>query len=192
MAAENIQRFLKSFGDNVLRDSLGILNTRKGSTELANSLRVEVSEDTTDVYSVKFYMDDYGTFVDQGVSGNEVPRSYTNYRQNTVSSSYKYTNKQPPATIISKWIEKKGIKGRKALKKNRKPQDKDKKIKGAGQFITTMSLAFAIARSIKIKGIQGISFFQQPFGVRYEEMKSQFLDEFKKDIDTYLTTFTKF
>ena len=177
MAAENIQRFLKSFGDNVVRDSLGILNTRKGSTELANSLRVEVSEDTTDVYSVKFYMDDYGTFVDQGVSGNAVPRSYTNYRQNTVSSSYKYTNKQPPPDIIAKWIQKKGIKGR------------DKK---TGRFISNMTLAFIIGRSIKIRGIQGISFFQQPFGVRYEEMKSQFLDEFKKDINTYLTTFTKF
>ena len=54
-----------------------------------------------------------------------------------------------------------------------------------------MSLAFIMGRKIKSQGIQGISFFQQPFGIRYEEMKEQFLKEFKKDISTYLTTFTK-
>jgi hypothetical protein len=177
MAAENIQRFLQSFGDNVVRSSLGILNSKKGATELGSSLRVTVSEDLPDVYSVKFYMDDYGTFVDQGVSGNKTIRGYTNYKQNTVVSDYKYTTKQPPPTILEKWIKKKGIKGR------------DSK---TGRYISNLSLAFIIGRSIKVKGIQGISFFQQPFGIQYEEMKEQFLTEFKKDIDTYLTTFTKF
>ena len=190
--SDNIQRYLKSFGDSVVQDSLGILQSRKGSTALASSLRVEVFTESPDNFSVKFYMDDYGTYVDQGVSGNKVPRTFTNREQRTVMSDYKYTNKQPPTSIIELWIEKKGIKGRKALKKNRKPEDKDKKIKGAGQFISNKSLAFAIAKSIKIRGIQGISFFQEPFGIRFQEMKDGFLEEFKKDIDTYLTTFTKF
>ena len=177
MAAENIKRFLQSFGDNVVRSSLGILNSKKGSTELANSLSVTVSEDSKDVYSVKFYMADYGTFIDQGVSGNQNARSYIDYKQNKVVSDYKYTTKQPPPTILAKWISKKGIKGR-------APK--------TGRYISNLSLAFIIGRSIKVKGIKGISFFQQPFGVLYEEMQSQFLDEFEKDIDTYLTTFTKF
>ena len=176
MAAENIEKFLKSFGDKVLIDSLGILDRRKGSTELANSLRVTVSEEEKGIYSVKFYMLDYGTFVDEGVSGNKKERKFTNWKQEKIVSSYKYKKKQPPPDILSRWIKKKGIKGR------------DKK---TGRFISNMSLAFIMGRKIKSQGIQGISFFQQPFGIRYEEMKEQFLKEFKKDISTYLTTFTK-
>ena len=176
MAAENIEKFLKSFGDKVLIDSLGILDRRKGSTELANSLRVTVSEEEKGIYSVKFYMLDYGTFVDEGVSGNKKERKFTNWKQEKIVSSYKYKKKQPPPGILAKWIKKKGIKGR------------DKK---TGRFISNMSLAFIMGRKIKSQGIQGISFFQQPFGIRYEEMKEQFLKEFKKDISTYLTTFTK-
>ena len=175
--SDNIQRYLQSFGDKVVQDSLGILQARKGSTALAGSLRVEVFAESTDDFSVKFYMADYGTYVDQGVSGNSVPRTFVNWKQSTKISDYKYTTKQPPPDILARWIQKKGIKGR------------DKK---TGRFISNMALAFIIGRSIKIKGIQGISFFQQPFGIRFQEMKDGFLEEFKKDIDTYLTTFTKF
>ena len=181
MAAENIKRFLKSFGDKVVRSSLGILKSKKGSTELANSLSVTVSEDSPDVYSVKFYMADYGTFVDQGVSGNKKSRSYIDYKQKKVVSDYKYTTKGPPIDILSKWIKKKGLKP----KGWGKGRDKD-----TGRYIS--GLAIYISHKIKVRGIEGISFFQQPFGVYYEEMQSQFLDEFQKDIDTYLTTFTKF
>ena len=180
MAAENIEKFLKSFGDKVLIDSLGILDRRKGSTELANSLRVTVSEEEKGIYSVKFYMLDYGTFVDEGVSGNKKERKFTNWKQEKIVSSYKYKKKQPPPDILSRWIKKKGIKP-KGLGRGRD--------KNTGQYIS--NLAFLIGRKIKSQGIQGISFFQQPFGIRYEEMKEQFLKEFKKDISTYLTTFTK-
>ena len=44
--SDNIQRYLQSFGDKVVQDSLGILQARKGSTALAGSLRVEVFAET--------------------------------------------------------------------------------------------------------------------------------------------------
>ena len=87
------------------------------------------------------------------------------------------------------WIKKKGLKGRKSLIKNRKGEDKEKKIKGAGQFITDKSFAFAIAKSIKRKGIKSLSFFQEPLGVNYEILKRQFLGIAKMDIESYLVSY---
>jgi hypothetical protein len=54
-----------------------------------------------------------------------------------------------------------------------------------------MSLAFLIARKIKRDGIQGISFFQKPLGIRYGELKNKLLNVLKLDIEMYLTTYTK-
>jgi len=173
MKTKNLERYLNSFANNVLKDSKSILKSTKGSTKLASSLRTEVSPDPNG-FSVRFYMADYGTFVDKGVSGNKNPISYTDGTK-IKSSPYKYTTKQPPSRVLDKWIVKKGI----------APRDEK------GRFISRKSIAFLIARSIKIKGIKSTSFFSRPLGIRYEELQKNLLKEFKKDISTYLTTFTK-
>jgi hypothetical protein len=160
----------------------------RGDTAVGNSIRSEVVLTDTG-FSVRFYMLDYATFLDKGVSGNKNKQSFENYKEQTVSSPYSYTTKQPPTGIIEKWIKRKGLKGRKSLIKNRKGEDKNKKIKGAGQFITDKSFAFAIAKSIKRKGIKSLSFFQKPFGVGYKDLQENLLKEVKLDIETYLTTF---
>ena len=118
-------------------------------------------------------MSSYGTFVDKGVSGTQTKRRYKNYENKVVSSPYKYTNKQPPPGILAKWIKKKGIKGR------------DKK---SGRFISNMSLAFIIGRSIKKKGIQGISFFQKPLMLGMKQFGKAMLGALKEDIIAGITT----
>lgn len=170
---QNLQRYLESFANNVVKESKGILRTKKGSTALANSIRAEVNKDPNG-FSVKFYMADYGTFVDKGVSGNKNPISYSDGTK-TKSSPYKYTTKQPPSRVLDKWIVKKGI----------APRDEK------GRFVSRKSIAFLIARSIKIKGIKSTSFFSRPLGIRYEELQNELIKEFKKDVQVYLTTFTK-
>ena len=60
-----------------------------------------------------------------------------------------------------------------------------------GRFISHMSLAFIFGRKIKRDGIKSLSFFQKPLGINYKELQETFLKEFKKDISTYITTFTK-
>jgi hypothetical protein len=172
---ENLQRYLDSFGKQVLKDANGILKSQKGSTALSKSIRFEVEKDSQG-FTTKFYMLDYGTFVDKGVSGNKIKRGYINTEGFAASSPYSYKSKQPPANILAKWVAKKGLKGR------------DKK---TGRYISNMSLAFLIARKIKRDGIQGISFFQKPLGIRYGELKTELLNVLKLDIEMYLTTYTK-
>ena len=184
MKAPSLENFLKTFAKKVVKDSQESLAASKdsqgnsrGDTALGKSIRFEVVPTATG-FDTKFYMADYGTFLDKGVKGTK-----SNYIENS-KTDYSYKNKQPPSGIIEKWIKKKGIKGR-----------VDKKWKSAGnkggQFITHKSLAFLIARSIKQKGIKSLSFFQKPLGVEYEKLKEQILDVLKLDIENYITTYTK-
>ena len=173
MKTDNIERYLNSFGKQVVNRSKGNLQKEKGGgTNLENSISFKVVTDA-DGFSVQFYMDSYGTFVDKGVSGNKQKRTFKDYENKTVSSPYKYTNKQPPPGILAKWIKKKGIKGR------------DKK---TGRFISNMSLAFIMGRAIKRDGIQGISFFQKPLGLGLKQFGKDLLGNLKEDIIEGLTT----
>jgi hypothetical protein len=182
METKNLENFLKSFGDNVVKEAKANLAASKdsmgkarGNTALGQSIRVEVVPTATG-FSTQFYMLDYGEYLDKGVRGTK-----SNYIENS-KTDYSYTTKQPPSGIIEKWIKRKGIKGR---------VDKDWKSAGnrGGQFITNKSLAFLIARSVKQKGIKSLSFFQKPLGFYYKELKEDMVKELKLDIESYLTTF---
>tara|TARA_R110002074_G_scaffold1434_1_gene8555 strand:- start:6074 stop:6619 length:546 start_codon:yes stop_codon:yes gene_type:complete len=179
MDTTNIERYLNSFGQNVVDDSKKLLQSEKGSTALGKSIRFKVTKEANG-FSTKFYMDDYGTFLDKGVSGNKKKQSYKDSKGRTVSSPYAYTTKGPPIDIISKWIKKKGIKGH-GIKKGRS--------KDTGQYVS--GFAYLISRKIKRDGIKSLAFFQKPLGFWYDRLQDDFLKIFKQDIKSYLTTFTK-
>ena len=188
MDTNNIENYLKSFGQNVVNDSEKLLYSKKGSTALGKSIRFEVVPTATG-FSTKFYMDDYGEFLDKGVSGNKKKQSYEDSKGQTVSSPYSYTTKGPPIDILSKWIKKKGIKP-KGLGRGRSKTYKSKSgktVKGTGQYLS--GFAYLISRKIKREGIKSLSFFQKPLGVGYKLLKENLLKELKFDIETYLTTF---
>ena len=167
MDTKNIEAYLNSFGKQVVNRAKANLGKAKGgSTDLAKSIRFEVQQDGKG-FVVKFYMADYGAFLDKGVSGNKKKQSYKNYENQTESSPYSYTTKQPPPGILAKWIKKKGIKGR------------DKK---SGRFISNLSLAFIIGRSIKRDGIKSLSFFQKPLGLGMKSFGKNLLGSIKDDI----------
>ena len=67
MKTTNIKRYLDSFANQVVTDAKGDLRRAKGNTALGESIRSTV-EVTDRGFSVKFYMFDYGTFLDKGVS----------------------------------------------------------------------------------------------------------------------------
>ena len=167
METKNIENYLNSFGKQVVNRAKGNLQKAKGGgTDLEKSIKFKVITDA-DGFTVEFYMNNYGQFVDKGVSGNKQSQSYKDYTGKVVKSPYKYTNKQPPPDILSKWIKRKGIKGR------------DKK---SGRFISNMSLAFIIGRSIKRDGIKSLSFFQKPLGLGLKQFGKDLLGNVKQDI----------
>jgi hypothetical protein len=173
MKTDNIERYLNSFGKYIVKQSRTNLTKGKKnvSKELYNSISFKVVTDANG-FSVQFYMADYGTFIDKGVSGNKQTRSYKDYKGQTITSPYKYTNKQPPSKLLDKWIVKKGI----------APRDEK------GRFISRKSISFLIARSIKAKGIKSTSFFQRPMQLGLENFSKDFLGSLKKDIIEGLTT----
>jgi hypothetical protein len=177
MDTKNIENYLKSFGQNVVDDSKKLLYSEKGSTALGKSIRFKVVPTATG-FSTKFYMDDYGTFLDKGVSGNKKKQSFQDSQGRMKSSPYSYTTKGPPIDILSKWIKRKGIKGH-GIAKGRS--------KNTGQYIS--GFAYLISRKIKREGIKSLSFFQKPLGLWYDRLQDDFLKIFKQDIQIYLTTF---
>tara|TARA_R100001244_G_scaffold121474_1_gene91097 strand:- start:55 stop:621 length:567 start_codon:yes stop_codon:yes gene_type:complete len=184
MDTKSLENYLKQFGQNVIdKAKINMANSKdskgktRGNTAVGNSIRFEVVPTATG-FSAKFYMLDYGEFLDKGVSGNKKKRSFTNYKNSTQSSPYSYTTKGPPIDILSKWIKKKGIKP-KGLGRGRS--------KNTGQYIS--GFAYLISRKIKRDGIKSISFFQKPLGIYYDDLKENLLKELKLDIETYITTF---
>jgi hypothetical protein len=165
MNIPSLERYLKSFGSQVVKQAKGNLSAAGKGGALANSIDFFVIRKGGTV-TVRFKMAAYGKYVDKGVSGNKVKRSFQDYKGKTEKSPFKYTTKQPPSGIIEKWIKRKGLKGR------------DKK----GRFITHKSLSFLIARSIKKKGIQGISFFQKPLMLGMKQFSDKFGAAIKADI----------
>lgn len=174
-----LERYLDSFGKSVVQKSKEKLESDKGSTALGNSIRSEVTKEPNG-YSIKFYMLDYGTFLDKGVSGNKVKRNYINIKGNSETSPYSYTTKAPPIDIISKWIKRKGIKP-KGLGRGRS--------KTTGQYIS--GFAYLISKKIKREGIPSLSFFSKPFSMKYSTFNKDVLKALKIDMTSYLTTFTK-
>ena len=167
MKTDNIERYLNSFGKQVVNRAKGGLQKAKGGgTALENSIRFEVVKDANG-FTVQFYMNNYGQFLDKGVSGTKESQQFKNYEGKVISSPFKYTTKQPPANILSKWISKKGIKGI------------DKK---TGRFISNMSLAYIIGRAIKRDGIKSLSFFQKPLGLGLKQFGTDLLDNVAEDI----------
>ena len=172
MKTEALERYLNSFGKQVVNRAKGNLQKSKGGgTNLEKSLSFKVVT-SAEGFSVQFYMDSYGTFVDKGVSGTKVKRSFKDYKGRTITSPYKYTTKQPPSRVLDKWIVKKGI----------APRDEK------GRFMSRKSISFLIARSIKRKGIQGISFFQKPLMLGLKQFGKEMLGAVKDDIINGLTT----
>ncbi len=165
MNIPSLERYLKSFGSQVVKQAKGNLSAAGKGGALANSIDFFVIRKGGTV-TVRFKMAAYGKYVDKGVSGNKVKRSFQDYKGKTEKSPFKYTTKQPPSGIIEKWIKRKGLKGR------------DKK----GRFITHKSLSFLIAKSIKKKGIQGISFFQKPLMLGMKQFSDKFGAAIKEDI----------
>ena len=167
MERKNVERYLNSFGKQVVAQAKANLTQDKGNTKLGESIRYDVTKE----FTVQFFMDSYGKFLDKGVSGTEQQRSFTNQDGQKEKSPFRYTTKQPPTGIIDRWVVRKGLKG---------SRDKE------GRFIKRKSMVFLIARSIKRKGIKGLSFFQKPYGLAMKDFDFLYGQALRQDIEEAL------
>lgn len=163
----SLERMLNSFGKYIVKQARTNLTKGKKNVNksLYNSVKFKVSKSAKGI-DVTFFMLGYGSFVDKGVSGNKVRRTYRNWLGQKVASPFQYKSKQPPSGVLEKWISQKKIKGR------------DVK----GKFITNKSLAFLVGRSIKLKGIKSTSFFQRPMELAMKKFGKDILISIKKDV----------
>ena len=175
MDTENIEKYLESFGKQVVNRSKGNLQKAGKGGKLEDSIKFEVIT-TTDGFTVQFYMSSYGQFVDKGVSGTQTKRTFKDYKGKVIKTPYSYKNSkghsQPPSKALDKWVVRKGI----------APRD------ASGKFLKRKTITFLIARSIGRNGIQGISFFQKPLGLGLKQFGKDLLGSVKEDIINSLTT----
>ena len=170
MNIPSLERYLNSFGKQIVKQAKENLSAADKKGALENSIDFFVIKKGGSI-TVRFKMNSYAAYVDKGVSGNKVKRTYKDYKGKTKPSPFKYRTKGPPIDILSKWIKKKGIKGHGA---------KRGRSKNTGQFIS--GLAYLISKSIKKKGIQGISFFQKPLMLGMKQFSSKFGKAIADDI----------
>jgi hypothetical protein len=179
MKTQNVENYLNSFGKQVVNRAKGNLQKAKGGgSNLESSIKFKISK-TASGYTIQFIMNNYGTFVDKGVSGTDEKRSFKDYNNKTVSSPYRFGTgsskvgkaKGGMSGIMAKWVKKKGF------------QWKDKK---TGRFMSHKSMGYLIAKSKYRDGIQGISFFQKPLGLGIKQFGSDILKAIKLDVEKEL------
>lgn len=136
---------------------------RNVSKRLYNSIKGEVtinSERTT----VKFFMEKYGDFQDQGVKGK-------NSSAKAPNSPFKFGSgrgkKGGLTQAIQKWVE------------ARRFQFKDRK---SGKFMSYRATAFLITRSIYSKGLKPTLFFTKPYQAALKNLPDELAKEYGLEV----------
>ena len=136
---------------------------RNVSKRLYNSIKGEItinSERTT----VKFFMEKYGDFQDQGVKGK-------NSSAKAPNSPFKFGSGRGKAggltQSIEKWVE------------ARRFQFKDRK---SGKFMSYRATAFLITRSIYSKGLKPTLFFTKPYQAALKNLPDELAKEYGLEV----------
>jgi len=162
----NTDAFVRRYGDQVEKEIKTRLksNGKFASGKLYNSIRSEVKQKAGNIV-LAFYMNEYGKYVDKGVTGSGVPNGFKGklkkvnrgQKDQYTKKTYAYKDKMPPNNQEFKsWMRKRGI-----------PKEKN----------------FAVRRSIYIFGIEPTNFFTIPTTRRLKYFQSELKKNMAKDID---------
>jgi hypothetical protein len=148
------EKELEKFADGVVRAARINLQKSKASGGLMDSVRHELNvtkrKDFVSSFSLKFYFDDYGDYLDKGVDG-------TRKKQNAPYSFKKETVAPAHQLSMQKWAKKKGIRAR------------DSKGKFTNKASAIRGLSYVLARSVKRKGIKKTQWFTKAFTTKYKK-----------------------
>jgi hypothetical protein len=93
MKFKNLERYLNSFGKQIVKKAVANLSAADKKGALANSIDFFVIKKGKSL-TIRFKMASYGQFVDKGVSGTDKKRSYKDFKGKTIKSPYKYSFQQ--------------------------------------------------------------------------------------------------
>lgn len=133
---------------------------KNASKDLHSSLDSELKV-SANSFSLKFFMMEYGEYIDKGVSG----------KKKKYNTPYSYTTKMPPSRVFDKWVVRKGLEG-----------TRDEK----GRFVSRKSLTYLIARSVFNNGLKPSLFFTKPFEREFAKLDQELVEAFGLDIDEFL------
>lgn len=159
----NTIKYLNEFGKSVVNEQKK--RVPKASKDLEKSLRYKVDKKEL---SISYYMNEYGKFIDKGVSGHGMIPNFKGKKKPVIKAQldkydnkvHAFGNKMPPETReFVKWLKIKGIP------------------RGA---------SFVIRRSIWMFGIAPTNFFTIPITRRQKQFEKGLENALAKDIDTQL------
>jgi len=161
----SIKQSLEYFANEVINRSRSNLTQKKKNTtkELYNSLSYELKV-SKNSFQLAFLMEDYGKFVDKGVKGKESSLKAPN-------SPFKYKDKKPSYKHFVQWVARKGLAGT----RNKK-----------GQFVSRKGLAYAVANSVYLKGIETTLFFTKPFENAFKRLPDDLVESYALDVEQFL------
>ena len=183
---KHLKNFLKIWSNEVVNEAKENLRSAgKGGGELEKSIKAEIIDEGEN-FAVKFVMADYGTFVDKGVkgAGGEIKtgefagtwggrRWFKTYEDKRLDSPYQFGTGTGRSGGMKDGI------AAFVRKKNLTP-------KAGG---TIRGLEIAIMKVLWVKGIHGISFFQNSLMMGLSSFNLDMPPEVKEDIIDTLVTF---
>lgn len=153
-----LENELKVFANKVVEDAKVNLQAedKVASGSLLNSILVSNLVISQNSLEIGIRQNDYGGFIDKGVSG--VNKKYS-------GTDYTYRDKMPPVKAIDKWLYDRGIAPRNVK----------------GQFKSRSSVAFAIAKNIQLYGIKPTHYLTDAVNDNFKNMPEKLINAFALD-----------
>ena len=170
---KNLGIIVNKFGKYVIQQSKSNLTKKgKGGGDLYNSLKYKdiQNKNPKNPYTLDFFMENYGAFVDKGVRG--VNSTYPETR--AAQSIFQYGSGTGPKGGLNKgidnWLKKKNFRWRDEL----------------GRFMTFKSMRYLIVKKIYFQGIKATQFFSRPLKLAEPKFLKQMFEAYITDIDITL------
>jgi hypothetical protein len=163
---KNLDKTFTKFGSNIIQQARGILSkNKKGSSKLSSNLSYNLKMHKSGLsFSFDFgSSSDYWVFVDEGVKGAGGFKGSGRMRGQGSNFSYKKNGKQPPLSAILPWVKSKGLTGK-----------------------SQRGIAFAVARSIKQRGLTRTQFITKPIKEQYKKLPDKLTKAFALDLENLL------
>jgi len=165
---QETKKYLEKFGKFIVQQSKSNLSKKKKKDRgnLYDSLRYEL-EVHKNSFSLAFYMEDYGKFVDKGVKG-------ISSSAKAPSSPYKFGTGTGIKGGLSKgidgWVRRKGIQFRDS----------------SGKFISYDSTSYLIRNSIWNKGLETTNFFERPFELAFKKIPDEITEAYGLELESLM------